>query len=133
MTMAVEKFPRKPIERPHTEISTDTSAITGSSSGSDKIVMLIGSAKGGEPNTVYKVRNYIQAKQVFRSGELLDALEMAWSPSGESAGAGDILALRVEDAVNATLTKGPVKFSSKLFGEEANQIQVALKSEELGD
>lgn len=129
--MAVEKFPRKPIERPHTEIHSDTSAITGSSSGSDKVVMLIGSAKGGKPNTVYKVRNYIQAKQIFRGGELLDALEMAWNPSGETAGAGDILAIRVEDAQNAKFTKGVVTFSSKLYGDEANEIQVELATESL--
>lgn len=129
--MAVERFPRKPIERPHTEINTDTSAITGSSSGSDKLVMLVGSAKGGEPGVVYKVRNYIQAKAIFRSGELLDALELAWNPSGQSTGAGDVLAVRIEGATSGTLTKDTVTFTSKLFGADANAIQVALKTESL--
>lgn len=129
--MATELFPRRPIDRPHTNIKVDTSAITGTSSGSDKLVMLIGSAKGGQPNTVYKLRNYIQAKQLFREGELLDALELAWNPSGESAGAGDILAMRVEDATNATLEQGNVVFASKLYGDEANQIQVELGTEDL--
>lgn len=127
--MAVEKFPVKPVERPHTEITTDTSAITGSSSGSDKLVMLIGSATGGKPGTVYKVRNYIQAKQIFRSGELLDALELAWNPSGQSTGAGDVLAIRVEDATNATLLQGSTTFSSKLYGGDANAIQVKFATE----
>lgn len=129
--MATELFPRRPIDRPHTNIKVDTSAITGSSSGSEKLVMLIGSAKGGQPNTVYRVRNYIQAKQLFREGELLDALELAWNPSSESAGAGDILAMRVEDAQGAKLEKGNVVFHSRLFGDEANQIQVELETEEL--
>lgn len=129
--MAVEKFPRKPVERPHTEITTDTSLITGSSSGSDKLVMIIGSARGGQPNTVYKVRNYIQAKQIFRGGELLDALELAWNPSGASPGAGDILALRVEDATNATFKSGVVTFASKLYGDEANQTQVEMRTEQV--
>lgn len=129
--MAVEQFPRKPVERPHTEILVDSSAITGASSGSDKLVMVLGAAKGGKPNTVYKVRNYVQAKSIFRGGELLDALEMAWNPSGSTAGAGDILAMRVEDAKAATVTQGPIVFSSKLYGEEANQTQVTLETEEL--
>lgn len=129
--MAIEVFPRRPIVRPHTRIQTDTSAVTGVSSGSDKLVMLVGSAKGGAPNTVYKVRNYIQAKQVFREGELLDALELAWNPSGESQGAGDVLAMRVEDATPATYESGSVTFKSLLYGNEANQIQVALETEEI--
>jgi len=129
--MATELFPRRPIDRPHTNIKVDTSAITGASSGSDKLVMLIGSAKGGQPNTVYRVRNYIQAKQLFREGELLDALELAWNPSSKSAGAGDILAMRVEDAQGAKLEKGNVVFHSRLFGNEANQIQVEVETEEL--
>lgn len=129
--MAVEKYPRKPVERPHTEVNVDTSAITGASSGSDKIIMLVGSATGGKPGTVYKVRNYIQAKQIFREGELLDALEMAWNPSGTTPGAGDILALRVEDAIGAESVQGAVTFKSKLYGVEANQIQVELNEETL--
>lgn len=129
--MAVEKFPRKPIERPHTEITTDTSAITGASSGSDKLVMLIGSAQGGVPGVVYKVRNYIQAKQIFRGGDLLEALEVAWNPSGESLGAGDVLAVRVEDATNSSFEQGVVTFNSKLYGEEANQIQLSLTTDEV--
>lgn len=129
--MAIEVFPRRPIVRPHTRIQTDTSAVTGVSSGSDKLVMLVGSAKGGAPNTVYKVRNYIQAKQVFREGELLDALELAWNPSGGSQGAGDVLAMRVEDATPATYESGSVTFKSLLYGNEANQIQIALETEEI--
>ena len=124
--MAINQFPRRPIERPHTNILTDTSAITGASSGSDKLVMLVGSAKGGQPNTVYRVRNYIQAKQIFREGDLVDAMELAWNPSGESPGAGDILAMRIEDASNATLEQGNVTFESRLFGEQANEIRVNL-------
>ena len=124
--MAIEKFPQKPVERPTTTIVSDTSAITGASTGSDKILMLIGEAEGGQPNQVYKVRNYIQAKKIFRGGELLDAMELAWNPANETQGAGDILAMRVENATNATFKQGPVTFESKLYGDEANQINVEL-------
>lgn len=129
--MAVEYYPSAALDRPSTRISVDSSAITGTSSGSDKLVMLVGSATGGQPNTVYKVRNYVQAKEIFRGGELLDALELAWNPSTNETGAGDILAMRVEDATAATLVKGPLTFTSKLFGTEANAIQVAYEEEEI--
>ena len=130
--MAVDVYPKKPVSRPHTQISVDTSGIGGSTSGSDKILMLIGSATGGAPNTVYRVRNYQEAKAVFRSGELLDAIELAWNPSADgSISAGDILAMRVEDATQAKLTKGGLTIQSSLYGLDANNIQVALEDNAL--
>ena len=130
--MAVEQFPKKKISRPHTEITVDTSGIGGGSSSSDKVLMLVGSAKGGAPNTVYRFRNYQQAKKILRSGDLLDAIELAWNPTDTgNYSAGDILAMRVEDATNATLTKGGLTFSTAIYGVEANEIQVALEDNSL--
>lgn len=131
--MAVELYPIKKVSRPHTEIKTDTSGIGGASSGSVKVLMLVGSAEGGKPNTVYRVRNYMQAKQVFRGGELLDAIELAWNPSTNVGlnNAGDILAMRVEDAENAKLTVEGLTVKSEIYGLDANDIQVALEDNEL--
>lgn len=131
--MAIIYFPRTPIDRPSTRIKSDTSGLTGSSSGSQKTVMLIGSAQGGKPDAVYKVRSMYQARQIFRGGELLEAMEMAWNPSNGSVGAGDILAMRAEDAKPAELKKGGVTFRSKLYGEEANQVEVELTTNDLGE
>lgn len=126
--MAVELYPIKKVSRPHTEIITDTSGIGGASSGSVKVLMLTGSAEGGKPNTVYRVRNYMQAKQVFRGGELLDAIELAWNPSTNTGlnNAGDILAMRIEDAENSSLIVGATTVKSELYGLDANEIQVSL-------
>ena len=131
--MAVELYPIKKVSRPHTEIKTDTSGIGGASSGSVKVLMLVGSAEGGKPNTVYRVRNYMQAKQVFRGGELLDAIELAWNPSTNSGlnNAGDILAMRVEDAENAKLTVDAMTINSEIYGLDSNEIQVALEDNTL--
>lgn len=131
--MAIEYFPRRPIDRPSTRIQTDTSELTGSASDSEKTIMLIGSAQGGKPDTVYKVRNIIQAKEIFRGGELLDALEMAWNPSATSMGAGNILAMRVEDAEPATKKLEGVEFRTKLFGKEANGVQFKIETAEIGN
>lgn len=130
--MAIEVYPKKPTARPHTTVTVDTSGIGGSASTADKVLMLIGSATGGNPNTVYRVTNYQQAKLIFRSGELLDAIELAWNPSADgSISAGDILAMRVEDAKQATLTKGGLTITSELYGADANSIQVALEDNSL--
>lgn len=131
--MAVEVYPQKPVARPNTSITVDTSSIGGSSSNSEKVLMLVGSATGGKPDTVYSVRNYAQAKSVFRSGELLDAIELAWNPATGMQGAGNILAMRVEDATASTLEKGGLTFDSLLYGQEANEIQIALEENTLTD
>lgn len=129
--MAIEYFPRRPVTRPSTRVQTDTSALTGAAIESDKSIMMIGAAEGGRPNTVYRVRNIIQAKEIFRGGELLDALEMAWNPSSVSAGGGTILAMRVEDAVAGTLVKEGVTFKSKVYGKSANDVEVRLYDRDL--
>lgn len=125
--MAIEYFPKRPVTRPTTRIKTDSSALTGSATESEKLIMMIGSADGGKPNTVYLVRNIIQAKEIFRGGELLDALEMAWNTSNTSPGGGTILAMRAEDAEAASTELGGVTFESKLYGKEANKTTVELK------
>lgn len=124
--MAVDTFPRKKISRPHTSVTVDTSQLSGVAGASEKVLCLIGQAEGGEPNTVYKIRNINQAKRLFRSGELLDAIELAWTGS-PNATAGDILAMRVEDATQSSVEIGGLKVTSNIFGQVANDIQVALE------
>lgn len=130
--MAESVFPRIPITRPHTEINVDTSGIGGSASSSEKILCLIGQAEGGEPNTVYELRNYSQAEQIFRSGELVDAIHLAWTTNPQFT-AGTILAMRIEDAEPATLNKGGLTFKSKIYGVDSNDIQVALEENTITD
>lgn len=126
--MAIEYFPNRPVERPNTRIKIDSSALRGSASTSEKPIMLVGPAQGGKPNTVYKIRNIYQAQSVFRGGELLDAMELAWNASNETPSGGEIYAMRVEDAKPATLTKGGIVFQSELYGEEANELTIALET-----
>ncbi len=124
--MAVEPFPRRPITRPHTSIEVDTSGIGGSAGSSEKVLCLIGQAEGGTPNEVVRLRNYAQAKRYFRSGELLDAIELAWG-SNPTYTAGKILAMRIEDAKPASVEAGGLKITSQVHGNVANNIQVGLE------
>nr|DAN11139.1 MAG TPA: tail sheath protein [Herelleviridae sp.] len=130
--MAKDVFPRRPITRPHATIEVDSSGIGGSAGSSEKVLCLIGKAEGGEPNTVYELRNYAQAKRVFRSGELLDAVELAWGANPNYT-AGRILAMRIEDAKPATLEKNGLRVVSDIYGNVANNIQVALEKNTLSD
>ena len=129
--MAIEHYPRRKVSRPNTQIKIDSSAVTGSAVASRKPVMVIGEAFDGKPDTVYRVKNMYDAKQIFRGGELVDALEILWNPSNESPGAGEVLAMRAEDAKSATVTAGGVTFQSLLYGKHANDIQISFQEEEV--
>lgn len=132
MAKVKDIFPRRPITRPHATIEVDSTGIGGSAGASEKKLMLIGKAEAGEPNAIYPVRNYSQAKRAFRSGDLLDAIELAWG-SNPNYTAGTIYAMRVEDATSASTTQGGLKIVSDIYGSVANNIQVALEKNTLSD
>lgn len=112
--------------RPRTRIELDASSLSSSNTTSEKPLVIIGSAHGGEPRVPVEITNFSQAKEIFRGGELLDAIELAWRPSPNQSGAGKIFAIRTDDAKQSTLTKDGLKFTSKLHGNDSNNIQVSL-------
>jgi hypothetical protein len=120
-------------QRPRTEIFLDASSLGAANVLSEKPLVLIGSANGGQPNVAHSVTNYAQARDIFRGGELLDAIEMAWNPSPDVQGAGRIIAVRTDQATQATLTAGALTFTSKLYGVDANSIQLQLTDNALTD
>jgi hypothetical protein len=120
-------------QRPRTEIFLDASSLGAANVLSEKPLVLIGSANGGQPNVAHAVTNFAQARDIFRGGELLDAIEMAWNPSPDVQGAGRIIAVRTDQATQATLEAGALTFTSKLYGADANSIQVELADNALTD
>jgi len=113
-------------QRPRTEMFLDASSLGSANARSEKPLVLIGSANGGEPGVPHEITNFAQARELFRSGDLLDAIEMAWSPGPNISGAGKIIAIRTDAATQAKLTNGGLTFTSKLYGVDANSIQVEL-------
>jgi hypothetical protein len=111
-------------ERPRTNITLDASSLGSANTLSEKPLVLLGSANGGEPGVAHAITNFAQARDIFRGGELLDAIEMAWSPSPTSAGAGKIFALRTDQATQGSLEQDGLTIKSKLYGADANAIQV---------
>lgn len=130
--MAEIQYPRYDISRPHTVIKTDTSNLSGTASDSEKVLCLIGKAEGGKPNTVYEIKNITFARSIFRSGELMDAIELAWTGSPDAT-AGTILAMRLENAEASQLTTTGVKVLSKIYGTVSNNISVALEDNTISD
>lgn len=111
-------------ERPRTEVFLDASNLSSANVASEKPLVLLGSATGGQPHVPHAITNFSQARDLFRGGELLDAIEMAWNPSPNMPGAGRIYAVRTDEATQAKLSKDALTFVSKLYGADANSIQV---------
>lgn len=123
-------YPKFNDSRPHVETNYDDSALSNSASNSQKNIFMIGSAADGDPTKVYTLNTLSQAKGTFGSGDLVNAMELAWDPSNDSlTNGGTIYAMRAEDATQASLTKGALSFVSKVFGDNANKIGIALDND----
>ncbi|UGO49162.1 putative tail sheath [Bacillus phage vB_BanH_Emiliahah] len=118
-------------KRPHTEIFLNATALGSANSRSEKPLVIIGSATDGKPMVPVELTNFAQARDFFRGGELLDAIEMAWNPSPDTRGAGKIFAIRADDAKQGVKVSGGLTVTSKLYGADANEIQYSLSDNAL--
>lgn len=125
--MTLDIYPNDSRNRPHTEVIVDSSNIGANSTDSQKGLVLFGSAKGGQPSEFYKVTSFAQAKAIFKSGELLDAIETAWRPSNSLQGAGVIYAMRVDSATQAILSTPELLFKAYQYGQDGNAISLKLE------
>lgn len=126
--MAIYLYPSNQNDNiPGISVTINTDSFTGSSSNSEKPLMIVGEADDGVPQTVRTFSSYTQAKQELRGGELLKALELAWQPDSDGTYyAGNIMAMRSQPATQSTLKQGTLTFTSKLYSEKANNILVSL-------
>ena len=127
--MAIYVYPSNQNDNiPGISVTINTDSFTGSSSNSEKPLMIIGEADDGIPQTVRTFSSYTQAKQELRGGELLKALELAWQPDSDGTYyAGNIMAMRSQPATQSALKEGTLTFTSKLYSEKANNILVSLQ------
>ena len=126
-------YPKFTDSIPHVSTYLDDSALSVNASDSPKNIFLVGSADDGNPNNIYECTSLLQAKGIFGSGDLVNAMNMIWdaaSDDGANSG-GTVFAVRVEDATQSTLTKGALIFESKVWGANANKIQVGLEHDSL--
>lgn len=66
------------------------------------VVALVGRSAGGKPKTALRFGSPDEAKAVLGSGELLDAVKAAFSPSSETGGPTTVIAIRVQPAAQAS-------------------------------
>mgnify|MGYP002711025303 CR=1 FL=1 len=124
--MTIEAYPNDARTRPHASVTVDPSALGATTSGSDKGIVVFGSAEGGVPGALYRLTSFPQARAAFKGGELLDWIEAAWNPSNQEAGAGTIYAMRVDSAKQAELAVGNLVIKSAQYGANANQVNVRM-------
>lgn len=127
-------YPQNKLSRPHVETNYNDDALRGTSSNSDKPIALLGSATNGEPGVVYKLDDVISAKRIFGSGDIVDAAQLIWNYNGKGSGSGgSIYAMRIEDATPSVLNASGLQFKSRMWGENANNIALALEVNPLDD
>lgn len=98
------------------------------------VVALVGRSAGGAPKTALRFGSPQEARDVLVSGELLTAVLAAFDPSSETAGPSQVVAVRVNPAVQATLNlknasaADVIALTSVGYGITENQTKVKVEA-----
>jgi hypothetical protein len=98
------------------------------------VAALLGKSTGGKPKTALRFGSPTEAVAALGSGELLDAVLAAFSPSAQTNGPSSVVALRVDPATQATgsiVAAGSVaviNLTSTDYGLEQNQIKYKIEA-----
>lgn len=98
------------------------------------VVALVGRSAGGKPNTDLRFGSPSQAVAVLREGELLEAVLKAFDPSAQTNGPSEVVAVRVNPAVQSALvlndatTAAAINLASTDYGLYTNQIKVKVEA-----
>lgn len=112
----------------------DDSAMFNPNPNVGNVVCLIGSATGGKPNSLLTFGSMAQAQAALVSGDLLDACRAAFDPSDDTDGPETVIAIRVNPAVQSTLTlqdsgaHNVIVLTSDDYGLRTNQIKVKVEA-----
>lgn len=120
-------YPKETNTRPHVATQYNDNALNNVAGASSKNIFLLGSATEGNPDNIYEIKSSSQARAIFGSGDLVEAMELIWNPTGSYyQNGGTIYAQRVENATQAQLVKGPLTFTSTVYGASANKVSVSF-------
>lgn len=98
------------------------------------VLAIIGRSDGGEPNKELRFGSPSQARETLRSGELLRAIEAAFDPSSQTQGASTIIGIRVNPALQSSLTlkdgsaADVIDLVSTDYGLYTNQIKLKIET-----
>lgn len=118
--------------RPQVVSIVDDTRLAGPNDINTINIAVLGVATGGAPMTALTFTSAREARRVLRSGELLDAIERAYAPGPNQAGAYRVTAIRVNAATRATATlqtatqTNAIVLTSVDYGLHTNQISVAV-------
>lgn len=119
---------------PATMSRVDDSAMNNKNLTVGNVVALVGRSSGGQPNTDLHFGSPSEAVAVLRDGELLTAVLKAFDPSSQTNGPLEVVAVRVNPAVQAALvladstTAPAINLVSTDYGLYTNQIKVKVEA-----
>jgi hypothetical protein len=92
-------------------------------------IALLATCKGGKPQTAIRVRSLREAVAMCRGGDLYTGCELAYDPSTDVPGAGDVVLVRVNNAIQATGTiSSQLNLVSVDWGEDTNFIRHKIEA-----
>src|SRR5574343_360692 len=95
---------------------------------------LVGVSTGGAPNEAIYLYDVPSARAALKGGELLRAVEMAFSPSAETAGPQVVCAVRVGSPTQSSLTlansasAAVINLVSTDYGVGTNNVKVKVET-----
>lgn len=98
------------------------------------ILAIVGTSEGGEPHKALRFGSAAEAIGILRSGDLADAVQRAFDPSAQTAGPSTVICVRVNPAVQGSLTlkdaggNDVIDLVSTDFGQYTNGIKVKVES-----
>ena len=119
---------------PTTASVVDDSGLANQNISVGNVLAVIGRSTGGRPNAPLRFGSAQRAREVLRSGDLLDAVLKAFDPSAQTGGPAEVIAVRVNPATQATLTLlsagalPVINLTSTDFGLYTNQIKVKIEN-----
>ena len=119
--------------RPQVVSRIDDSRLVGPNQTNAITVAIIGIGTGGKPNTALEFTSARDARRALRGGELLAAVERAYGPGANLAGAYRVIAVRVNPATGSSLTLDnasagdAIVLTSVDYGAHTAQIGVKIE------
>lgn len=98
------------------------------------VVAILGTSEGGSPKETMYFDSPVTARRTLRRGDLLKAVEMAFNPSAEAGSPARVAAVRIEQAVQSSLTlvddasADVIDLKSTDYGAHTNGIKVTVES-----
>lgn len=87
--------------QPQTAVYVDDSQLANLGPQAPQVLSIVGPSTAGDAQQVVTITDPTQARRVYRSGDLLDAILLAFAPSAQTGGATTIKAVRVNSAIQS--------------------------------